>query len=66
MKKQKGFKLIEIVFVILVILGIIGYTLNVFKLINSNFEQPYKREIVHFIGIIPVIGIFTGYMDIED
>jgi len=43
-----------------------GYVLNAKKLINADFEAPYKTEVVRTISLIPIIGIFTGYMDIGE
>lgn len=51
---------------IIAILALFGYGKNIYKLVQSDFEPPYKREIVHGIGIIPVVGVFIGYMNFED
>jgi len=43
-----------------------GWTMNLIKLIDCDFEAPYKAEAIHTIGLIPPIGMITGWMDIED
>jgi len=40
-----------------------GWVKNVIKLSNCDFEPPYKCEVVHAIGIIPPVGMITGWMD---
>jgi hypothetical protein len=46
-----------------IIACIVGYGKNVYKLANCDFASPYKCEVIHAVGIIPVVGVFTGYMD---
>ena len=66
MKKQKGFTIVEFVLLILFILGIYGYGANLFKLVNCDFESPYKCEAIHGMGLFPIFGVFTGYMDFSE
>ncbi len=55
---------------IVILIGLFCFTswiMNASKLINSDFEAPYKSEIIRTIGLfIPPVGIVTGYMDIGD
>lgn len=62
MKKQKGNVLILAVIVILVV-GT-GWVKNIIKLSNCDFEAPYKAEVIHAIGIIPPVGMVTGWLDV--
>ena len=55
-----------IVFLALVVAGMIGYGLNIYKFATANFKEPYVNEIVHGIGFIPIIGAVTGYITIDD
>jgi hypothetical protein len=41
----------------------IGYIFNGVKFVNCDFEAPYKCEIIHGIGLIPVFGPFLGWWD---
>ena len=41
----------------------IGYFVNIYKLVSCDFEAPYKCEALHAAGLVPVVGVFTGYMD---
>ena len=43
-----------------------GWGLNLYKLINADFEPPYKTEIIRVAGILPIIGMFTGWMTIGE
>lgn len=51
--------------VVIIVAGVIGYVMNIYKLTQCNFESPYKCEIVHAVGIIPIVGVFSGYMSFE-
>jgi hypothetical protein len=63
MKKQKGFTLVEMIFIPLILILIVGYGMNLHKLTQCDFEAPYKAEILHGVGIFPPVGIFTGWMN---
>ena len=47
----------------LVAVIIVGWIKNINKLAECDFETPLKCEIYHSVGLIPVVGAFTGYMD---
>ena len=36
---------------------------NLVKLINCDFEAPYKGEIVHAIGLLPIASVITVWID---
>jgi hypothetical protein len=37
------------------------------SLCKCDFEAPVKAEVIRSVGvIIPVVGVVTGYIDIED
>ena len=42
----------------------VGYVFNIVKLSECDFEKPYKAEVIHSIGIIPIIGVVTGWLDL--
>ena len=68
MKKQEGSTVLEILIVFVLIFGVIGtgWVMNINKLTDCDFEAPYKCEMIHGLGVIPFIGMVTGWMDIED
>jgi len=71
MKKQKGFTVIELMIIIIIfggiIFGCIGWGLNIYKLVELDFEEPYKAEVIRGIGVAAApIGCFIGYMDIGE
>jgi len=51
---------------LIIILGTIGWVMNAIKLAKLDFEEPYKAEIIRGIGLVLIVGAFTGYIDIED
>lgn len=55
-------------FVIIAIwlLSIIGYVMDVVKLIRSDFKAPYKREVLYGIGAVTGLGAIIGWFDISD
>ena len=43
-----------------------GYGVNRYKFVTSDFEQPYRSEVVRGFGVvIPPIGVVAGYFDLE-
>ena len=74
MKKlnQKGFTLMELMVTIglgccILLPGVIGYGMNIYKLTQTDFHAPYKAEIIRGVGIpfFPM-GCIVGFMDLED
>lgn len=64
---NKIFSGVGFIFMVVLVVGIIGgYLGNIYKLINSDFEDPYKSEIIRGIGVFPPIGVIVGWMDIGD
>ena len=47
----------------LIIVGT-GWVKNIIKLTECDFEAPYKAEVVHVIGVVPVVGAITGWLDL--
>lgn len=44
-----------------------GWGLNLMKLTQTDFQPPYKAEVLRGIGVVTVVpGIIMGYIDIED
>ncbi len=45
----------------------IGWVMNIYKLTQCDFETPYKTEVIRVVStVVPVIGGFTGWMDIGE
>lgn len=64
-KNQKGISNVAaIVFLLLVIICGVGWVKNIIKLAECDFESPYKAEVLHAVGLVPIIGAVTGYIDI--
>jgi len=49
---------------ILVIIMLVGWVKNVIKLSECDFEAPYKAEVIHTIGLLPIVGAITGWIDV--
>ena len=68
MKNQKGYTVVELLIVVVIVFMIfgvgIGWVKNIIKLTRCDFEAPYKAEIIHGIGLIPPVGMVTGWMDV--
>lgn len=55
------------VYSVIIITGFLGWCFNIVKFAKSDFEEPYKSEIVRGVGIaLPIMGAVTGYMVIGD
>jgi hypothetical protein len=69
LNKQKGSVLVVIVGCILalslLVLIAISWVKNLSALTDCDFEPntSYKCEVLHGIGVIPVISIFTAWVD---
>ena len=54
-----------IIFVIVVVAVVFtGWVKNVIKLAGCDFESPYKCEVVHGVGLVPPVGMITGWLDV--
>jgi len=58
-------KIIAIQLIIVLVIGI-GWVKNLVKLSNCDFEKPYKAEIIHAVGLIPPVGMVTGWLNLEE
>jgi hypothetical protein len=70
MNKQKdvaifNFVVVVVVFIVGIVVGT-GWIKNIIKLSECDFGSPYKAEIIYGVGMIPVIGMVTGWLDIND
>lgn len=51
--------------VAMIVIGVGGYTLNVVKLLQCDFEAPYKAEVIRIVGVpFAPVGIIAGWMDL--
>lgn len=65
-KNQRGVTVYELLVVIFVLYIVAAWVTNLVKLVNLDFEAPYKAEVIRVISIVPVISMVTGFMPIED
>jgi hypothetical protein len=51
----------------IILLGTIGWIMNIVKMTKCDFQEPYRAETIRVVGTaIPVIGAVTGWLTIED
>ena len=43
-----------------------GWTLNLVKLANLDFEAPYKTEVFRVVGLVPPVGMVMGWITFEE
>lgn len=44
-----------------------GYVMNIVALCQTDFKPSYRAETIRVVGvIIPVVGVVTGYCEIDD
>jgi len=55
--------IIVIQIVVLVAVGA-GWVKNLIKLSDCDFEPSYKAEVIHIAGLIPPVGMVTGWLDV--
>lgn len=62
-----GFGKFIVVYLIVVVVGVIGWGINIVKLTKCDFKAPYKTEILRVIGIpVAPMGAVIGFMNMED
>ena len=57
-------RIIVVTAVIITLVAGTGWVKNIIKLSNCDFEEQYKAEVVYMIGIIPPVGMVTGWLDV--
>jgi len=51
----------------IVLAGLIGWSMNAYKLTQCDFVAPYKCEGIRAAGVfVPSIGAIAGYVTIND
>lgn len=63
---MKHFFKLGVFYIIFWILFFIGYVINVVKLIQCDFEAPYKVEIIRGASLITGLGGIVGYIPLQD
>lgn len=59
-------KTIGIVYLMIIVVVGVGWAKNLIKLTECDFEVPYKCEVIHTLGIIPPVGMVTGWLDLGE
>lgn len=60
MKKQRGFTLVELLFVLVVVVSGGSWIWNAVKLTSCDFESNYRCELIHGAGlVVPPLSIVT-------
>lgn len=53
-----------IVFAVIIAVVFTGWVKNIIKLSECDFQAPYNAEVVHAVGLIPPVGMVTGWLDV--
>lgn len=64
MNRQIGYGIVGFVVVVFLTLAATGWVKNLIKLSNCDFEAPYKAEVIYAVGLIPPVGMVTGWLDL--
>ena len=59
-----GYVTIMPLIVFLILLA--GWGQSIHKFTKCDFEAPYKCEIVYGVGLFPPIGMFVGWINIDN
>ena len=63
MKRQRGFTLVELMCVVLVLIGACGWIANVVKIVGTGFADFNGMLIARCIGVfIAPLGAVLGYL----
>jgi hypothetical protein len=63
---QKGFTIIEVLILVIVLFVVGTYIGNAVRFVNCNFAEPYKAEVLYGMGFVVPTFPVTAFMDIED
>lgn len=65
-RKQNGYTLIELIFLVLLVVIAVAWGINIYKLAGCDFKADYKCEIVHGIGtVIFPASVITVWFDTD-
>ena len=57
---MKGLLMAQVLFLLVVL---ISWGVNVYRFAECDFESPYKCEIIHAVGVIPIASVVTVWFD---
>ena len=56
-----------LIYWLVILIGCVGWCMNVYKFCKCDFDAPYKAEIIRGVGIaVAPMGAITGYINIQD
>lgn len=58
---MKGILIFQVLLLI-VVLG--GWSVNLYKLTQCDWESPYKAEVLRTAGLVPPIGAVVAWIDL--
>ena len=67
MKEVIMFGSLIVLVIVLVSGACFGYIANIVRLADTDFQAPYKAEIIRVVGIaVPPLGMVAGFINIAD
>lgn len=63
MNKQRGYTIVELLFVLVMVLGVGGWIANIVKLVGSSFDPLTGLVVARVIGIfVAPLGAVLGFL----
>tara|TARA_R110000868_G_scaffold126924_1_gene334259 strand:+ start:37 stop:225 length:189 start_codon:yes stop_codon:yes gene_type:complete len=59
-------KIFSGILICLMVLGTIGWVKSIVKLTRTDFNSPYKAEIIYGVGVFTGAGAIIGWININD
>lgn len=56
----------SLITVLVIVVSVIIYIVNFYKLTDCDFEPNYKCEVIHSVGLIPALTIFTVWYGVDE
>lgn len=58
--------IIEGIIAVFVLVFLVAWPVNLYKLTQCDFESNYKCEVIHGLGIIPVMSPITVWFETDE
>lgn len=62
MKNSLGFWTLMIIQLLIPLYMLVAWIVNLVKLLNCDFAEPYREEFIHSIGLIPGVSMVTCWL----
>jgi hypothetical protein len=66
MKNQKRFKNLALFINSLVVILLLSWPVNLYRLTQCDFKSDYRCEVIHAVGLIPMAAPFTVWFGVDE